>query len=137
MQVSRKASSSKASSIKASSRKATSSKATSSMVSRNVEGRGFSYKGLGKKALIALILIWCSLHLPVVTGEGENQPEFSHSDNIEGSSEDKNHVLFNAAMHVVLFVLTKNFHIGAFLITVLPLISLVKMSIDKHRSKAC
>ena len=122
---------------KANSSKASSSRATSSMVSRNVEGRGFSYKGLGKKALIALILFCSSLHLPVVTAERVDQPEFSSSENIEGSGENKNHVLFNAAMHVVLFVLTKNFHIGAFLITVLPLISLVKMSIDKHKSKAC
>ena len=47
-------------------------------------------------------------------------------------SDSKNHALFNFAMQVVLFVLTKNFHIGAFLITVLPLISLVKMSIGKY-----
>ena len=94
-------------------------------------------KGLGKKALIALILFCCSLHLPLATAEEEvDQPEFSSSDNVDGS-ESKNHVLFNAVMHVVLFVLTKNFHIGAFLITVLPLISLVKMFIDKHKTKAC
>ena len=48
--------------------------------------------------------------------------------------ESKNHVAFNAAMHVVLFVLTKNFHIGAFLITILPLVSLIKMSIVRQKT---
>ena len=48
--------------------------------------------------------------------------------------ESKNHVAFNAAMHVVLFVLTKNFHIGAFLITILPLVSLMKMSIVRQKT---
>ena len=48
--------------------------------------------------------------------------------------ESKNHVAFNAAMHVVLFVLTKNFHIGAFLITILPLVSLLKMSIVRQKT---
>ena len=48
--------------------------------------------------------------------------------------ESKNHVAFNAAMHVVLFVLTKNFHIGAFLITILPLVSLMKTSIFRQKT---
>ena len=52
----------------------------------------------------------------------------------EEELESKNHVAFNAAMHVVLFVLTKNFHIGAFLITILPLVSLMKMSIVRQKT---
>ena len=53
---------------------------------------------------------------------------------VEKELESKNHVAFNAAMHVVLFVLTKNFHIGAFLITILPLVSLMKMSIVRQKA---
>ena len=100
--------------------------------SNNVVRKGFSLRGWNQKALIALILFWCSFHLPAVVGAEE---EFTSSDNIDsGDSDSKNHVVFNFAMQVVLFVLTKNFHIGAFLITVLPVISLVKMSIDKHKT---
>ena len=80
--------------------------------------------------MIALILFFCSLYLPAASAE----EEFNSSDNVEsGDSDSKNHVAFNIAMQLVLFVLTKNFHIGAFLITVLPVISLVKMSIDKNK----
>ena len=53
---------------------------------------------------------------------------------MEEELESKNHVAFNAAMHVVLFVLTKNFHIGAFLITILPLVSMIKMSIVRQKT---
>ena len=53
---------------------------------------------------------------------------------MEEELKSKNHVAFNAAMHVVLFVLTKNFHIGAFLITILPLVSLMKMSIVRQKT---
>ena len=62
--------------------------------------------------------------------EGIEVPEEMEEEELES----KNHVAFNAAMHVVLFVLTKNFHIGAFLITILPLVSLIKMSIVKQKT---
>ena len=116
-----------------------SSMATSSVEStassNNVVRKGFSLRGWNQKALIALVLFWCSFHLPAVAAaEVVDPPEFKSSDNIDSDSNSKNHVAFNFAMQVVLFVLTKNFHIGAFLITVLPVVSLVKLSMDKHKT---
>jgi len=100
------------------------------MATSNIERRRMISQSWNKKSLAA-ILILCSLHLPRITAaEDLDPPEGSSSSNMNKESE--NHVAFNVAMHIVLFVLTKNFHIGAFLITVLPLISLVKMSISKH-----
>ena len=85
------------------------------------------------KSLTTLVLFCCSLHLTVATAAEEMVDAFS--DSVDSGSDSKNHAAFNFAMQVVLLVLTKNFHIGAFLITVLPLVSLVKMSIDKHKTE--
>ena len=91
------------------------------------------------KALTTLVLFCCSLHLPGATAAEVVVEELKEVEEVvdafsegDSDSDSKNHALFNFAMQVVLFVLTKNFHIGAFLITVLPLISLVKMSIGKY-----
>ena len=85
-----------------------------------------------QKSLIAILFFGGScLHQALASMDGgiEVPGEMEEED-----MESKNHVAFNAAMHVVLFVLTKNFHIGAFLITILPLVSLIKMSIVKQKT---
>ena len=109
---------------------------SSRMAPNNLSSR----RGWNMKALTTLVLFCGLLHLPgataaeeVVVEELEEVEEVVDAFSEGGSDSDsKNHAVFNFAMQVVLFVLTKNFHIGAFLITVLPLISLVKMSIGKY-----
>ena len=84
-----------------------------------------------QKSLIAILFFGGScLQQALASMDGGIQvPE-----EMEEGLKSKNHVAFNAAMHVVLFVLTKNFHIGAFLITILPLVSLMKMSIVRQKA---
>ena len=86
-----------------------------------------------QKSLIAILFFGGSClqqALPSMDGGIEVPEEMGE----ELELESKNHVAFNAAMHVVLFVLTKNFHIGAFLITILPMVSLMKMSIVRQKT---
>ena len=117
---------------------------SSRMAPNNFDRRNLSLRrGCNMKSLTTLVLFWCSLHLSVATTaeevvvEGVEEVVVEEMEEVvdvfsEGGSDSKNHAVFNFAMQVVLFVLTKNFHIGAFLITALPLISLVKMSIGKY-----
>ena len=88
-----------------------------------------------QKSLIAILFFGGScLQQALGSMEGGIKVPEEMEEEMEGELESKNHVAFNAAMHVVLFVLTKNFHIGAFLITILPLVSLIKMSIVRQKT---